>query len=285
MLSTSKARGLVLIINNYQFPPGSDLSERKCGPDDGERLKSSFGGCGYRVRYEQNKSAEEIREIFDSLLPLKTAPDGSVTSDSVIHESDDSFVCCVISHGTWDEGKRQDLVYASDGECVSIQQLALDYLHVTADSNRQDLLYMKPKLFFVHACRGDGLTHVVADSDKSSKKALPTLPKVNVFPISADFLFSYPVVPGTKAYRDDHSGTFFIRRLCDAISDLKKKLDIVMILKRVHFDLTTGPCDVYLYSDGVKDIKVRHCPQLISTLRGPFFLTKDAEKKYKKYIK
>ena len=284
-LSKSKPRGLALIINNYRFSPSTELSERICGPTDGETLKTCFKSCGYRIRLEANKTASDIHSIFSSLLPLKTSPTDSISPD-MVHEEDDSFVCCVVSHGCWDQGKKQDFVYGTDGELISIQQLALDYLHVTDESDHRDLLKTKPKLFFVHACRGKELTPVTADSDKSKKQRLPSLPQVNLFPISADFLFSYPVVPGTKAFRDDHSGTFFIIILSQMIRDLWKKLDVVPIVKRVHYELTSNPDTMYSYEDEEgRVVRVRHCPQLISTLRGPFFLTKEAEDRYKKHIK
>ena len=283
--STSKSRGLALIINNYEFPGESGLSRRACGPSDGEKLKATFKKCRYRIRNEVNKTAEEIRSIFDQLLPLTTPPADRGTTDGIVQESDDSFVCCIVSHGHWDEGKRQDFVYGSDGQSVSIQQLALDYLNVPPDSNRQNLLKQKPKLFFIHACRGKEITVVSADDDQSGGQPLPPLPQVNLFPISADFLFSYPVVPGTKAFRDDHSGTFFVTFLCRMIEDLREKLDVVPIVKRVHYELTSEPSTAYNYvNEQGKTVAVRHCPQIISTLRGPFFLSIKAENKYRKNI-
>ena len=239
LASTSNSRGLALIINNYKFSAESRLSERVCGLLDGERLEETLKKCGYRIRNEVNKTAEEIRSIFDQLLPLKTTPVDHGMTDDVVCMDDDSFVCCVVSHGYWDEGRRQDFVYGSDGNPVSIQELALDNLNVPPGSNRQNYLKQKPKLFFVHACRGTELTLVSADDDKLGSQPLPALPQVNLFPLSADFLFSYPVVPGTKAFRDDESGTFFIDILCQMIDKLREKLDIEPILKRVHYELTS----------------------------------------------
>ena len=125
-----------------------------------------------------------------------------------------------------------------------------------------------------------------ADDGKSGAKRLPRLPQVKLLPLSADFLFSYPVVPGTKAFRDDQSGTFYIESLCQMIEKFREKLDMESIVKRVHYELTSAESAAYNYEheDG-KTIMVRHCPQTISSLRGPFFLTKKAEDKYRKHIK
>ena len=283
--STSNSRGLALIINNHKFSAESRLSQRVCGPLDGEKLETTLKKCGYRIRNEVNKTAEEIRSIFDQLLPLKTTPVDCSVTDDIVHVDDDSFVCCVVSHGYWDEGRRQDFVYGSDGKPVSIQELALDNLNVPSGSNRQNFLKQKPKLFFVHACRGTEFTLVSADDDKSGSQPLPALPQVNLFPLSADFLFSYPVVPGTKAFRDDHSGTYFVDILCQMVDKLREKLDIEPILKRVNYELTSKQSTAYNYMNEQGEVvTVRHCPQVISTLRGPFFFTKAAEERYRKHI-
>ena len=277
----SGSRGLALIINNHKFTGPENLKERVCGLQDGEYLKTTFHNLGYRIRLEENKTADEIASIFGSLLPPNTATANHITDDNIVHGDDNSFVCCVVSHGYWDEAKRQDFVYSSDEKPFSVQQLALDYLSVPPGSDRQNFLKRKPKLFFIHACRGKDVASVSADDDQSRAQPLPLLPQVTLFPISADFLFSYPVVPGTKAFRDDHSGTFFIKILCQMIDEFAKKLDIELILKRVHYELTSQESTAYNYENASGEImRVRHCPQLISTLRGPFFLTKQAEERY-----
>lgn len=284
---TAGSRGLALIINNYKFTGPEKLKDRVCGPQDGENLTNTFQNLGYRIRLEENKTADEITLIFQSLLPPNHA---TVTAgrnvDGSVCKGDDSFVCCVVSHGFWDEAKRQDFVYGSDEKPFSVQHLALEYLSVPPGSDRQNLLKQKPKLFFIHACRGTDITSLSADSNELYSQPLPMLPQVSLFPISADFLFSYPVVPGTKAFRDDHSGTFFISILCKKIDELAKRLDVEQILKRVHYELTSQESTAYNYRNAVGEIvRVRHCPQLISTLRGPFFLTKQAEERYSEYLK
>ena len=281
---TTGSRGVALIINNYKFTGPEKLKDRVCGPQDGENLKSTFQKLGYRIRLKENKTADEIASIFSSLLPPNSAS-ANHNTDSSIHKGDDSFVCCVVSHGYWDEARRQDFVYGSDEKPFSVQQLALEYLSVPPSSDRQNLLKQKPKLFFIHACRGKDITSVSADSNESYGQPLPMLPQVTLFPISADFLFSYPVVPGTKAFRDDHSGTFFINILCQMVDELAKRLDIELILKRVHYELTSRESTAYNYKNAAGEIvRVRHCPQLISTLRGPFFLTKQAEERYSEIL-
>ncbi len=283
---TTGRRGLALIINNYKFTGPKKLKDRVCGQQDGEKLTSTFAKLGYRISLEENKKADEIASIFRRLLLPNSAATVSHNTDSRVHQSDVSFVCCVVSHGYWDEDRRQDFVYGSDEKPFSVQQLALEYLSVPPGSNRQNLLKQKPKLFFVHACRGKDVTSVSDDSNESCGQPLPMLPQVTLFPISADFLFSYPVVPGTKAFRDDHSGTFFISILCQMIDEFAKRLDVEVILKRVHYELTSRESTVYNYKNVAGEIvRVRHCPQVISTLRGPVFLTKEAEERYSEYLK
>lgn len=283
--SESGSRGLALIINNYKFTGPENLKDRVCGPQDGENLMNTFKKVGYRIRLEENKTVDEIASIFESLLPPNSTSVAANSDGSAVHKDDDSFVCCIVSHGYWDETRRQDFVYSSNEKPFSIQQLALEYLSVPPGSDRQNLLKRKPKLFFVHACRGKDITSVSADSNESCDQPLPMLPQVTLFPISADFLFSYPVVPGTRAFRDDQSGTFFISILCQMINELATRLDIALILKRVHYELTSQESTAYNYKNAAGEIvRVRHCPQLISTLRGPFFFTKQAKEKYTKFI-
>ena len=280
------SRGLALIINNYKFTGPEKLRDRVCGPQDGEKLTNTFRKLGYRICLEENRNADEIISIFRNLLLPNSAATASHNIDCQVHKDDDSFVCCVVSHGYWDEARHQDFVYASDEKSFSVQQLALEYLSVPPGANRQNILKQKPKLFFIHACRGKDITSVSADDNESCGHPLPMLPQVTLFPISADFLFSYPVVPGTKAFRDDHSGTFFISILCQMIDEFAKRLDVELILKRVHYELTSQESTAYNYKNVVGEtVRVRHCPQLISTLRGPFFLTKEAAERYSEHLK
>lgn len=280
--------GLALVIINKNFKhPDSNGQKVRVGADlDKRLLRTTFENYGYRVQVEEDKTSEEIREIFESVTQ----------GSNGIRPSDKGFVCCISSHGAWDPKSNKDVIYGVNGRSVEeegkiicvedaldIKRCALKYFEIFP------ALKGKPKLFFVQACRGSA--HVkLASADPGLVKST-NANKNNTYaqiPIKADFLIAYGTTEGDKAYRRD--GSIFIRCLCDNLETYAERFPLTIILKHVSYDM--GTKEEYLLECAIKDItgnitdtvKVRGCANYYSSLRGPVFFTADAEYRYRHYV-
>ena len=278
-MSKKKEHGLVLIIANENFrchpdnPKRKALSWRPSARADVDRLSEVWAFLGYRVRVERDKTAEQMKRLFDE---IRAGGDPAMT----IQEGDDSFVCCISSHGTWDPALGTDVVYGVEGfrmekdgqdvvkGAVDIRAIAYEKL-----SDGCPQLKGQPKLFVIQACRG-GKHGRVASSTESRTDIPP----------ETDFLFVYATAPGKRAYRDNLRGSFFITDLCTLLRKYAHEHDLVSILQAVNQKETVLD-DPYKLHDYKGDIiqKTRQSPNFSSSLRGPVFFSNEARKRYKKY--
>ena len=189
---TQSPHGIAVIINNSNFTCHSDHKGTKF---DAENLKRTFRFLNYRIYEYTNCTAVGMVKIFERLRGIGM--------------DDDSFVCCMLSHGRLGE------IIGSDSVGVSIHKLT-DRL---SDYNCPGLAG-KPKLFFVQACREEGGTEG-SSQIKSGK----------------DFLFSYATPPGKVAYRDIEHGSWYISELCKALCRFGRSSQLSDILLRVHDDV------------------------------------------------
>ena len=271
--SHSGTHGLALVISNKTC---GDLEKRECAPWDEKHFDDTLKALGYRVILKKDQTAEEMKELFvkiqkndDPQLKIKT--------------EDDSFVCCIISHGGWDTEKGADFIYGSDKEKFYLQEVVYEKLNAVVF----EALRAKPKMFFVQSCRGSQVSRLAADGDKTRKSLR--------LPCDSDFFISYSTALDTKAFRRDPSkgetvdtcpydseiGSIYITKLCDALMKYAPALDVANIVFTVHQTLQASKDGLLPYDDE----KTRQCPQLITSLRGPFFFRKEAETLFKEYIK
>ena len=230
-----KRHGLALVIVNEKFeshpkhPQKSPLRTRDCARFDLDHLKKVFEKFHFEVRVAEDRTAEEMESLFKEVRvpgdPTKTVQDG-----------DDSFVCCISSHGYWDPVLNTDVVFGKTGAIIEegsykIPKGALDvkkhaYKSFSPLQDGCPVLRGRPKLFIVQACRGSD--HGIITSDDSGADILAAKPRH--LPREADFLFAYATAPGNKAYRNDPTdihvpvrqvdqegrpfGSFFISYLC-----------------------------------------------------------------------
>ena len=178
--------GVAVIINNTDFPRHS----HRYGSDRDEyNLAQTFTYLGYRIIVCKNFTSGEILGLFKNLdKTLKESNDRDAQK-----VENDSFVCCILSHG--DEG----VIIGSDSEPVKLREIET----LTRDSK---ILNSKPKMFFIQACRGKDpgtlpVERIEADSTAST---------------SADFYFCFATVFGEKAYRfeNNHKGSWFVIEMC-----------------------------------------------------------------------
>ena len=212
---SSSPHGIALIINNEEIWGQNDRRGTKI---DEKNLIQTFRYLGYIVEVHRDRSASQIRHIFDEVS----------TRD---HSKYDSFVSCLLSHG--EEGK----VYGSDGDKVDIADLVKK---LNGESCR--LLGNKPKIFFVQACRGSGKdkgTRVLADSVEEDSILIPD---------DADFYFGYATPPGKVAWRDTRYGTWYVSELCRALCTHATHADLHHMVQEVHKKVGTD----YISSSGYK---------------------------------
>ena len=309
-ISKRQHHGLALVIVNKKFKrhpkynAKEPLDERKCAELDLQRLTEVLEKFQFRVRVEKDKTAEEMESLFNEVRvqgdPAQTVQDG-----------DDSFVCCISSHGGWDPTLNTDVVFGSTGVAIQegrykVPKGALDvkkhaYESFSPSKTGCPLLEGKPKLFLIQACRGS--VHGIVDYDDTSKGTVEVKPRH--LPRETDFLFAYATAPGKISYRyvdtSGHGaatheestgrpfGSFFISYLCENLESYAEKLPLVPIIDLVSQDLAAGEKNEFMIEtktgDGTKRIAPsRQSPHIMSSLRGPVFFSNKARQRYKRTL-
>ena len=96
----------VTVDSNLPLSGKPKLSTRDGTDADRDRLALVLQQLGYKVMLHNNRSAADINQIIHEY------------ADSHCRKEHDSFVCCILSHGT--EGQ----VYGSDSQLVKIRDLS-----------------------------------------------------------------------------------------------------------------------------------------------------------------
>ena len=133
-----KPRGFCMIIHNYNLPNEDVFPYRHGSEIDCKSLRFVFEQLGFIVIVHENLNSKEIK-LNCSLL----------AENKELHNHD-VLAVILLSHG--DNG----VIYGVDGEPVLIDEL-LEYFN--ADECRY--LKLKPKMFFVSACRGGKLLDII----------------------------------------------------------------------------------------------------------------------------
>lgn len=233
---------------------------------------------------EEDKTAEEMVSLFNEVKvqgdPAKTVQDG-----------DDSFVCCISSHGGWDPTLNTDVVFGSTGVAIQegrhkVPKGAIDvkkraYESFSPGRNRCPILEGKPKIFLIQACRG--IEHETIEYDDISQHTIAVKPRH--LPRETDFLFAYATAPGKVAHRrvggaQDQLGSFFITSLCHNLTNYAKQLPLAPLLDLVSQELNTESNTLIKTST----ITTRESPNFMSSLRGPVFFSNTARKRYKRKV-
>ncbi|MED6277092.1 hypothetical protein CHARACLAT_009718 [Characodon lateralis] len=235
--------GHCLIINNAEFEPGSELSDRKGSNIDCDKLKRRFMALNFTVEVKTNlKQKQIIHEL--SALSRKD------------HSQYDCCVVIMLSHGTEVSHSRfPGAVYGVDGQFVKVQNIT-NYLN----GQNCPSLQGKPKLFFIQACGGDETDvgfevspeeahpSVGGEDDQtdaiptsSSSDSLSTSDEVDArtsLPTPSDILVSYSTFPGYVSWRDTRAGSWYVETLDRILEENTATDDLVTMLMMVNHEVS-----------------------------------------------
>jgi hypothetical protein len=175
-------------------------------------------------------------------------------------KNDDSFVCCILSHGN-NEG-----ILGVDGVAVPMKELVRPFSNEGMCRN----LLGKPKIFFIQACRGRNASNPIALDDPvimQSASAESTTANRLFLPPEADFLYSYSTSPDNVAIRHKQHGSIYIYELCSAINNHSSDLYLYDILTIVHRNIARKPSYVKIRYHSQH---YHQMPEVTSTLQGRF---------------
>uniref|UniRef100_A0A6Q2ZAT6 Caspase 9, apoptosis-related cysteine peptidase n=1 Tax=Esox lucius TaxID=8010 RepID=A0A6Q2ZAT6_ESOLU len=236
--------GHCLIINNVDFEPLSELSNRTGSNIDCDKLERRFKSLNFIVLVKKNLKK---KQIMQELLALS--------------EKDHSqFDCCVVimlSHGTEVSHSRfPGAVHGVDGPSVPVQ-LITNYLN----GKNCPSLQGKPKLFFIQACGGgdkdtgfevspDEASCIMGGPDdesdamplSSSSDSLSTpsdeLDARATLPTPSDILVSYSTFPGYVSWRDPWAGSWYVETLDKILEVNAANLDLATMLMLVNNEVS-----------------------------------------------
>ena len=131
----SKRHGVALIISNKEFTDKDHHTTREGAEIDEQNLSETWQFLGYHVIILRDCTKHEMLSTFKGIEELlkKAAESEKVANDS--------FVCCILSHGG------EGLVYGSDSQPVLHNE-------IQEQLGASDILFEKPKLLFIEACQG-----------------------------------------------------------------------------------------------------------------------------------
>ncbi|XP_068084318.1 caspase-8-like [Anabrus simplex] len=218
MNSAKRGRAIIFNHGTYYF---TQADERKGTEKDVEELEKVFRRLGFELIIKDNPEFYEIR----TTLKKEAQRD---------HSDTDCLVVCVLSHGCRLD---DDMIWASDVPY---------YVHYLWDPFKEEncSLRGKPKMFFIQACRGDGVDSGVILT-KKAKYSWGSNPGKDPKKVEKDLLchtangslpsdtlvfFSCSLDYG--AYRHTENGTCFIQNLVVELKESYESLDLVKIVTR-----------------------------------------------------
>lgn len=176
----SKQHGVALIINNKEFRSADHRTRRGTDRDE-ENLAETWLFLGYHVVILRNCTRDEMARTFEKIDKLLKNVQGV---------ANDSFVCCILSHG------REGEVFGSDSR-------PLEHSWIQRFLAKSEILRSRPKMLFIQACQGSSPGgEVLADRLKDIDSDDDTISEYT------DFYLSCASVHGDRSYRDIYTGEF-----------------------------------------------------------------------------
>uniref|UniRef100_A0A4W6G8A8 Caspase-9 n=1 Tax=Lates calcarifer TaxID=8187 RepID=A0A4W6G8A8_LATCA len=235
--------GHCLIINNVEFEPQSELSNRKGSNIDCDKLERRFKALSFIVEVKTNLKQRQIKHELSALSKKD-------------HSQYDCCVVIMLSHGTEVSHSRfPGAVYGVDGQYVPVQ-LITNYLN----GQHCPSLQGKPKLFFIQACGGgerdtgfevspdevepsvggaDDQTDAIPMSSSSDSLSMSDEPDARAtLPTPSDILVSYSTFPGYVSWRDTQSGSWYVETMDRILEENATTDDLVTMLMMVNHEVS-----------------------------------------------
>ena len=125
----AKKHGVALIINNKQFT--AKEHKVRTGTDRDElNLTETWLFLGYHIVIMRDVTRDEMARTFEKIDKMLRGAEGV---------ANDSFVCCILSHG------REGEVFGSDSR-------PLEYTWIQRYLAKSEVLRSRPKLLFIQVC-------------------------------------------------------------------------------------------------------------------------------------
>lgn len=122
----SKRHGVALIINNKEFQSEEHKTRRGTDRDE-QNLSETWQFLGYHVIILRNCSRDQMAQTFEKIDKLL---------EGAKDVANDSFVCCILSHG------REGEVFGSDSR-------PLEYTRIQRFLAKSEILRSRPKMLFI----------------------------------------------------------------------------------------------------------------------------------------
>ncbi|KAM9350315.1 caspase-9-like [Symphorus nematophorus] len=258
--------GHCLIINNVEFEPQSELSNRKGSNIDCDKLESRFKALNFIVEVKTNLKQKQIKHELSALSKKD-------------HSQYDCCVVIMLSHGTeLSHNGFPGAVHGVDGQSVPVQYIT-NYLNGQYCPSLQG----KPKLFFIQACGGgkrdtgfevssdefepsiggaDDQTDAIPISSSSDSLSMSDETDARAtLPTPSDILVSYSTFPGYVSWRDTQSGSWYVETLDRILEENAATYNLVTMLMMVNNEVSQNSAKG-LY---------KQMPGYFSSLRKPFY--------------
>ncbi|KAF6022796.1 CASP7 [Bugula neritina] len=229
-------RGVAVIINNEEFDPDLEITDRPGSRKDEQSLIETFYFLGFEeVLVRRNLNAEPMVSF------LKEVAKRDFTNS-------DCVMVAVLSHGT------AGALYACDK--------TMGYNRVFAPFRDSPTLKGKPKIFIMQAERGD-------DTDPMMQiqfDAVPTAhnqPKALVISKESDVFVAHSTADGYLVWRDNQLGSWFIQSFCQVMTKDGQRLEIHELMARVN-QMVAYTCTLRALQPQYN--KAKQCPYFTSTL-------------------
>ncbi|CAL4123457.1 unnamed protein product, partial [Meganyctiphanes norvegica] len=188
-INEEKSKGKVYVLNYQEFPDTviansqeKNLKMREGAQMDSENLKNTFNNLGYEVETFQNKSSTETEDILDKIQKNKNL---------------NFLLMFILSHGMSSQS-----FFTSDGHLLDLNNIKQKFTDLACPQ-----LKGKPKVFFVHFCRGKNKEILHLDSSVPKSEAPHNMITV------------YASHEGFTALRSPESGTVFVNSLCQVLGE------------------------------------------------------------------
>lgn len=205
---TSKPRGYVLLVVNAEYDDRT--LNREAADTDLKLWDELFTKLGYEVVVRKNADYKQMDEALNAFSSQK------------FHEEVDSCIVAISSHGT------RDGILCTDGMCYPQKTVLAKFNNLNCAALR-----LKPKLFFIQACRGSFSDDGVP-LDKADSKSKPAPGKSHHLPTFTDILVAHSTLEDYKAHRNTKHGSWFVQIVTKVFMEKAYNSDVEKMLKEVQ---------------------------------------------------